>query len=182
VLQFWKDFSQFLCSKSCLDAEYLDGMFGISYIKKVGRNLPLHAWLRPKINLFLKFWCLSVQNWCSRDFLKSWVHFYTIVSIVSQSKAWFPYDRNGRKNRVTNFSTASLFILVNHIYKSFSSYNHPHIFSSEMLYFGWWERSWLNLYDRYDHMETRHKCIDSCNVCMFNGIKWDQLYNIQVFS
>jgi hypothetical protein len=39
---------------------------------------------------------------------------------------------------------------------------------SEMLYFGWWElRSWLNLYDRYDHMENRfnksvHKLSTSC--------------------
>jgi hypothetical protein len=28
----------------------------------------------------------------------------------------------------------------------------PRIFNSKILYFGWWERSWLNL---YDHIETR---------------------------
>jgi hypothetical protein len=28
----------------------------------------------------------------------------------------------------------------------------PRIFSSKMLYFGWWEGSWLNFYDRYDHI------------------------------
>jgi hypothetical protein len=42
---------------------------------------------------------------------------------------------------------------INHEY-SLASYNTPRIFSSKMLYFGWWERSWLNFYHRYDHKET----------------------------
>jgi hypothetical protein len=70
-------------------------------------------------------------------------------------KARFPY---GRKNRVTIFFNGQFIIVYTcqpHINHKYSLVLTPRIFSSKMLYFGWWERSWLNLYDRYDHMETR---------------------------
>jgi hypothetical protein len=70
-------------------------------------------------------------------------------------KAW--YGRNGRK--VTSHDL-SQFIIV-YTCKPHMNYKYslviitPRTFSSKRLYFGWWERSWLNLYDRYDHTETR---------------------------
>jgi hypothetical protein len=66
-------------------------------------------------------------------------------------KTWFPY---GRKNRVTIFLKGQFIIVYTckpHI-KYYLVIITPRIFSSGMLYFGWWERSWLILYDRYnDH-------------------------------
>jgi hypothetical protein len=56
------------------------------------------------------------------------------VSSLYISSLW--YGRNGRKNRVTIFLNGQFRIV------------------HTILYFGWWERSWLNLYDRYDHKKT----------------------------
>ena len=61
------------------------------------------------------------------------------------------------KNRVTIFLSGQFIIVYTckpHINRSLVIIT-PRIFSSKMLYLGWWERSWLNLYDRYDHKETR---------------------------
>jgi hypothetical protein len=78
--------------------------------------------------------------------------------------AWFPYGRNGRhspvwygrKNRVTIFLNGQFRIVYTiQVIKYSPVIITPRIFSFKMLYFGWWERSWLNLYNRYDHMETR---------------------------
>ena len=73
-------------------------------------------------------------------------------------KAWFPYGRNGRKNRDAIFLNGQFIIVCtwkpdkNHEYSPVIIT--PRIFSSKMLYFGRWERSWHNLYDRYGPMET----------------------------
>jgi hypothetical protein len=76
------------------------------------------------------------------------------------AKAWFPY---GRKNRVTIFLNGQFIMVygckphINHKYSLIIIT--PRMFSSKMLYFGWWERSWFN---RYDQMETRLKCTCLC--------------------
>jgi hypothetical protein len=55
-------------------------------------------------------------------------------------KAWFPYDRNGRKNRVTIFLNGQFIIVytwkphINHKYSLVIIT--PRIFSSKILYFG----------------------------------------------
>jgi hypothetical protein len=83
---------------------------------------------------------------------------WLIILQVKVKPGSVPY---GRKNRVTIFLNGQFIIVytckpyINHKYSLVIIT--PRIFSSTMLYFGWWERSWLNLYDRYDHMETRFK-------------------------
>jgi hypothetical protein len=78
--------------------------------------------------------------------------------------ALFPYGRNGRhspvwygrKNRVTIFLNGQFIIVYTiQVIKYSPVIITSRIFSFKMLYFGWWERSWLNLYNRYDHMESR---------------------------
>ena len=74
-------------------------------------------------------------------------------------KVWFPY---GRKNKVRIFLNGQFIIVytckpqINHKYSLVIIT--PRIFSSKMLYFGWWERSWLNLYDHwlnlYDQLKS----------------------------
>jgi hypothetical protein len=95
-------------------------------------------------------------------------------------KAWFPYGRNGHKKRVTIFLNGQFIIVytckphINHKYSLVIIT--PRIFNSKMLYFSWWERSWLNLYDRYDHMETRLKlsysnCLGCKYGCDYTNLK-----------
>jgi hypothetical protein len=65
------------------------------------------------------------------------IQYWTICFLVGQ--AWFPYDRNGRKNRVTIFLNGQFIIVctckphTNHKLYSLVIIT-PRIFSSEMLY------------------------------------------------
>jgi hypothetical protein len=45
----------------------------------------------------------------------------------------------------------------------------PRIFSSKMLYFGWWERSWLDLYDRYN-LTVCNKLLRACCNQLVNNL------------
>ena len=72
-------------------------------------------------------------------------------------EAWFPYSR---KDWVTIFLNANGQIMI--VFTCKPHINHKYslflitlpIISVKLLYFGCWERAWLNFYDHYDNMET----------------------------
>ena len=80
---------------------------------------------------------------------------FSTFEVVSSFRQLYPMTAikciYGRKNRVTIFLNGQF----RTVYTCKPHINHncslvritPRIFSSKMLYFGWWERSWLNIYE-----------------------------------
>jgi hypothetical protein len=62
------------------------------------------------------------------------------------------YDINKMEDNFEQFTALNFAVFAHTVGSGIIT---PRIFSSKMLYFGWWKRLWLNLYDRYGHMETR---------------------------
>jgi hypothetical protein len=79
-------------------------------------------------------------------------------SLSTYTKPWFPY---GRKNRVTIFLNGQFITVYTcepHIYHEYSLVIiTPRIFSSKMLYFGWWERSSPVSYTIIAHSRSHSK-------------------------
>jgi hypothetical protein len=111
--------------------------------------------LTPKNVIYIVAWIsfLFSLPFSCRSHNLDLIHACMSYAAVSFSTAWFPYVR---KNRVTIFLNGQFIIVytckphINHKYSLVIIT--PRIFCSKMLYFGWWERSWLNLYDRYELM------------------------------
>ena len=83
----------------------------------------------------------------------AWNNIFNIWSSFDNYTRWrqLNWCIYGRKNRVAIFLNGQFRI----VYTCKPHINHkcslvritPRIFSSKMLYFGWWERSWLNIYE-----------------------------------
>jgi hypothetical protein len=73
-------------------------------------------------------------------FFPFWEGLFTSAQLIENKRTWFPYFRNGRKNRVTIFLNGQFIIVytckphINHKYSLVQIT--PRFFISKMLYFG----------------------------------------------